>query len=148
MKTVQQNDIIEAYVAAFTTLRANNIDVLLQLVDDNIHFVDPFNDVLGKDGYAKIFEHMFKTCDSPRFTVTDIAYSDQAAYLRWDMTASLKSWPKSELFLTGMSEIHIGEDGLITAHIDHWDSASQLLAKLPVMSVLINPILRRFRIPV
>jgi hypothetical protein len=47
-----------------------------------------------------------------------------------------------------MSEIHIGEDGLIIAHIDHWDSASQLLAKLPVINVLINPILRRFRVPV
>ena len=148
MKSNQQTDIIEAYVAAFTSLRADNIDVLLKLVDNNVHFTDPFNDVRGKDGFRVIFAHMFKTCDKPRFTVTDIAHSDQATYLRWKMTANLKSWPKSALLLSGMSEIHIGEDGLIIAHIDHWDSASQLLAKLPVINVLVNPILRRFRVPV
>lgn len=148
MPTKTRTDIIEAYVAAFTTLDANNMDRLLSLVDDDVHFIDPFNDVRGKTSFCAIFDHMFKTCDEPRFTVTDIAYSDQFAYLRWDMTARLKSWPKSALFLSGMSEIHIGNNGLITAHIDHWDSASQLLAKLPIINVLMRPILRRFRISV
>ena len=148
MPTKSQTDIIEAYVAAFTTLDVDNMDTLLRLVDDDVHFTDPFNDVRGKAGFCAIFAHMFKTCDEPHFTVTDIAYSDQFTYLRWDMTARLKSWPRSALFLSGMSEIHIGENGLITAHIDHWDSASQLLAKLPIINVVMRPILRRFRIPV
>ena len=148
MKAKQRTDIIQAYVAAFTNLRSDNIDTLLALVNNDVRFSDPFNDVQSKDSFCAIFEHMFKTCDDPRFTVTDIAYSDQLAYLRWEMTAKLKSWPKSALFLSGMSEIHIGEDGLITAHIDHWDSASQLLAKLPLIKTLMRPILRLFRIPV
>lgn len=148
MNANQQTDIIKAYVAAFTTLRADNIDTLLKMIDDNVRFSDPFNDVYGKVGFQAIFDHMFKTCDYPRFVVTDIAHSDQVAYLRWDMTTTLKNWPKSGLFLSGMSEIHIGDNGLISAHIDHWDSASQLLTKLPIINVLIHPILRRFRIPV
>ena len=148
MPSKTRTDIIEAYVAAFTTLGAENMDTLLRLVDDDVHFTDPFNDVRGKASFCAIFEHMFNTCDELRFTVTDIAYSDQFTYLRWDMTARLKSWPRSELFLSGMSEIHIGDNGLITAHIDHWDSASQLLAKLPIINVIMHPILRRFRIPV
>lgn len=148
MKPPQQADMIEAYVAAFTSLRADNIDALLTLIDEDVRFSDPFNDVKGKAGFRGIFEHMFKTCDKPCFTVTDIAYSDHAAYLRWNMTATLKSWPKSALFLSGMSEIHMREDGLITAHIDHWDSASQLLGKLPIVNILIRPILRLFKIPV
>ena len=148
MNKNQKTKNVEAYVAAFTNLRADNIDALLKLVDDNVLFTDPFNDVRAKDGFRAIFEHMFKTCDMPRFTVLDTAHSGQTAYLRWEMTARLKNWPKSDLCLSGMSEIHINEEGLITAHIDHWDSASQLLAKLPFIKSLIRPILRLFRIPV
>ena len=45
-----------------------------------------------------------------------------------------------------MSEIHIGDDGLVTAHIDHWDSASQLLVRLPLIGLLLRPAMRLFRI--
>jgi hypothetical protein len=44
-----------------------------------------------------------------------------------------------------MSEIHIA-DNMVTAHFDHWDSASQLLAKLPLIRSLLRPILRLFAV--
>ena len=51
-----------------------------------------------------------------------------------------------QLDLEGMSEIHIGDDGLVTAHIDHWDSASQLLSRLPLIGLILRPALRLFRV--
>ena len=39
MPTKTRTDIIEAYVAAFTTLDVDNMDTLLRLVDDDVHFV-------------------------------------------------------------------------------------------------------------
>jgi len=45
-----------------------------------------------------------------------------------------------------MIEIHVDADGKISKHIDHWDSASQLLRYLPVIGAIIRPILKLFRL--
>ncbi|MGB1106503.1 MAG: hypothetical protein ACPG36_08450, partial [Candidatus Puniceispirillaceae bacterium] len=54
--------------------------------------------------------------------------------------------PRTTLDFEGVSEVHVDEDELIAAHIDHWDSASQLLARLPVIGMLLRPVLRLFRV--
>jgi len=43
--------------------------------------------------------------------------------------------------------VHANDEGQITAHYDHWDSASQLLAKIPYIGAVIRPILRQFVLP-
>ena len=87
---------------------------------------------------------MYQTCDDPRFDITDVAHGAAASYIKWRMTARLKSWPRMELDFLGMTEVHADQDGNITLHYDHWDSASQLLAKLPVVGALIRRILKLF----
>lgn len=147
---VGTDDIIERYAAAFASLTPETIDDLMATVSPQVHFSDPFNDVTGHAGFRAIFVHMFATCEAPRFHILDIARGSQDggrhAYLRWRMSGRLKSWPHSSLDFEGMSEVHIGSDGLIAAHIDHWDSASQLLAHLPVIGMLLRPVLRLFRV--
>ncbi len=134
------------YAEAFSRLTPEGIDRLVDLVADDITFSDPFNTVRGKDGFRRIFSHMFDVCHEPKFTLSDIACGKSAVYLRWRMTGRLRSWPRSELDLEGMSEIHLNSDGLVTSHIDHWDSASQLLSRLPVIRLIVGSILRLFRI--
>ena len=140
--------LIEAYVKAFTSLRPGNIDTLLALVEIDVVFVDPFNNLRGKAAFGAVFEHMFETTIEPRFTVSDVAHSTvrdrHVTYLRWQMTARTKGWPSVPLELEGMSEIHIGDTGLVSHHIDHWDSASQLLSKLPFIGALVRQIMRIF----
>ena len=93
---------------------------------------------------------MFKTCEEARFHILDIATStdqgEQRAYLRWRMSGRVRSWPHTDLGLEGMSEVHVGKDGLVCLHLDHWDSASQLLARLPVIGTIIRPVLKLFRV--
>ena len=143
-----QTDAIHAYVDAFTSLTPENLDQLVALVADDVRFVDPFNDARGRAAFRAIFTHMFETTIDPIFTVSDIAISTgknpHIAYIRWRMTARTKGRPSLNLDLAGMSEVHINEQGLVTAHIDHWDSASQLLARLPFIGWLVRRLLRLF----
>ena len=130
-------DIITRYADAFAGLTPDTMDRLLATVSADVRFVDPFNDVTGQDGFRAIFEHMFETCEEPRFHVIDIATStdqgEQRAYLRWRMSGRVRSWPHTDL-------------GLVCLHLDHWDSASQLLARLPVIGAIIRPVLKLFRV--
>ena len=140
--------LINSYVTAFTSLRPGNIDALLALVEIDVVFVDPFNNLRGKAAFGAVFEHMFETTIEPQFTVSDVVHSTlkdrDVAYLRWRMTAHTKGWPSVPLELEGMSEIHITKTGLVSHHIDHWDSASQLLSKLPYIGALIRQVMRIF----
>jgi ketosteroid isomerase-like protein len=148
MMAKSHQKLIDAYVKAFTSLRPGNIDTLLALVEIDVVFVDPFNNLRGKAAFGAVFEHMFETTIEPQFTISDVALSTvrdrHVTYLRWQMTARTKGWPSVPLELEGMSEIHIGDTGLVSHHIDHWDSASQLLSKLPFIGALVRQIMRIF----
>ena len=89
---------------------------------------------------------MFKVMDSPKFEILDTSISDRAGYIKWRLTGKVKKWNKISIDIIGMSEIINDETGVITAHYDHWDSASQLLAKLPLIRSLLRPILRLFSV--
>ena len=68
-------DIITRYAEAFAGLTPDTMDRLMATVSADVRFVDPFNDVTGQDGFRAIFEHMFETCEEPRFHILDIATS-------------------------------------------------------------------------
>ena len=48
-------DIAAAYASAFGALTPDSIDDLLDLLAEDVRFVDPFNDVTGKAGFRAIF---------------------------------------------------------------------------------------------
>ena len=135
---------IEAYAHAFGSITPENLGDLIAMTSPDIVFTDPFNTIKGQDGFRHVFDHMYQTCDDPRFDITDVAHGKAASYIKWRMTARLKSWPRMELDFLGMTEVHADQNGNITLHYDHWDSASQLLAKLPVVGALIRRILKLF----
>jgi len=147
---MNEPDIITRYADGFAALAPESMTTLMATVSPDIRFTDPFNDVHGREGFRGIFEHMFATCEAPRFHIIDIARPDDGAgdraYLRWRMSGKLKGWPYTSLDLEGMSEIHVGADGLVCLHVDHWDSASQLLVRLPLIGAILRPMLRLFRV--
>ncbi len=138
---------VQAYSKAFTTLKPDSVDDLCALVSDNIYFSDPFNQITGKAGFRAVFDHMYDTCEAPTFHITDCANSKAASYLRWQMTGHIKSWPYIALDFKGMTEVRFNTAGIVTHHIDHWDSASQLLQKLPLIGFFIGAIRKLFRLP-
>ena len=139
---------VDDYASAFVALNPDNAENLYDLVANDVFFTDPFNVIHGKDDFRRIFDHMFKTCTYPRFTISDVAHSDKASYLRWQMTGKLKSWPYTELVFDGMTEVHLNQQGKISQHIDHWDSASQLMRHLPVIGSIVRPILKLFKLKI
>lgn len=139
-------DAANRYRYAFEQLTPDSLDDLVALAASDIVFTDPFNTVHGKDSFRHVFAHMFATCQNPRFVVSDMAMGADAVYLRWTMTGQIIGYSSLSLHLDGMSEVHFNKDGLVTKHIDHWDSASQLLNQLPYIGWLIRRILRLFRL--
>lgn len=138
MSTKTKKD-LNAYIAAFENLTPENLPGLLVLVAPDVHFKDPFNDVRGRDTFEAVFRDMFGKLDHPVFKVERSYSEGPYAVLVWTFTASMKGDPQE---ITGTSELEFAEDGLVRAHIDYWDAASQVYEKFP----LIGPVLRLLKL--
>lgn len=136
--------IITDYARIFGQLSPATLPDLRAMLSDDIIFQDPFSRLSGPAAFIAVFEHMFKVMDRPAFEITDIGWSDSAGYIQWKMTGQLRRLPSVPVAIIGLSEVRLDKAGQIIAHIDHWDSASQLLAHLPVIGWFVRRVLRLF----
>ena len=134
------------YADLFGRLTPNRLDELGDLLSPDVVFTDPFNVIEGPAQFIAVFEHMFEVMVEPRFHIEDISASDKAGYIKWRMTGRLKKKPDFTIDIIGMSEVTFATDGTLLYHIDHWDSASQLLSRLPVVGLFVRKLMRLFEV--
>ncbi len=146
MTTKQVLELTTAYAELFESLTPNRLENLSALLNKDIIFKDPFNRIVGPDNFIAVFEHMFEVMKEPRFHIEDLAASEGAGYIKWRMTGRLKKKPDFRVNILGMSEVVFDKDGMLIFHIDHWDSASQLLSQIPVAGWFVRRLMRIFTI--
>ena len=135
-----------AYARFYETLTPDQLDQLDVLCAPDVRFVDPFNDLRGLSDLYRVFDHMFAVLEDPKFVIEDMAISVVAAYFKWTFTARTRGQASMAIHLVGMSEVRFDPSGLIIEHIDHWDAASQLYGRLPVIGVAFRWLGRRFAV--
>lgn len=130
------------YVAFFESLTPEAVDRLPEVATEDIHFVDPFNDVVGMAALKRVFLGMYKDLDDPRFRVTHRAFDGDVCFLRWEFTGRVRrlkrDWP-----IVGMTELRFADDGRVREHIDHWDAGRQFHERLPGIGALVRWVRRR-----
>ena len=137
---------LQRYTEFFEQLSPDSLNQLDNVMTEDIHFVDPFNDVTGLEQVEKIFRHMFRVLNSPKFTVTHSAMADGPGLrglIRWELNSVLKGQPYD---IVGMSEICFADDGRVKSHIDHWDAAKQFYERLPIVGWLLRMIRSRMAV--
>ncbi len=130
----QRQQSLQAWIAVFTGMGekgAPDISHLADIANNNVRFVDPFNDIRGHDALHRLLQHTARQVKKVQFSVLDQATSDSAVYLKWIMQGQIPvigDWQ-----VAGLSEIHFDEAGLIKLHQDYWDAAEQFYAHLPII---------------
>lgn len=137
---------LQRYTEFFEQLSPDSLNRLASVMTEDIHFVDPFNDVTGLEQVEEIFRHMFSSLDNPSFVVTHAAMSggpEPRGLIRWELNSVLKGQPYN---IVGMSEIRFADDGRVKSHIDHWDAAKQFYERLPIVGWLLRMIRSRMAV--
>ena len=75
--------VINRYKNAFENLEIKNVHNLLNLVDENVMFEDPFNKIIGKENFKKLLLEMFKKLQKPKFKVLNIFYKQDLTIIKW-----------------------------------------------------------------
>ena len=128
--------IINKYKNAFENLEVTNINNLLNLVDDNVVFEDPFNKIIGKDNLRELFLEMFKKLRQPKFKVLNIFYKQDLTIIKWTFSCEIL---RKEICLDGLSEVTV-KNGKIIKHLDFWDSGKNLYTQIPFLGRIFKKI--------
>lgn len=107
-------------------------------------FKDPFNDVRGVAAIERIFAHMFRQVQAPRFKVIEVLAAGEQAMLVWRFDFRL-TFPARKISLQGVSHLTFAPDGRVCVHRDYWDAAEELYMQLPVLGGLMRLLQCRLR---
>ncbi len=130
-------------VALYESLAPADLPGLRGVYADDARFKDPFNQVQGVAAIARIFGHMFRTLDSPRFVVADIVAEGDQVFLTWDFHFRTRGAGAATLCIHGASHLRFDARGQVALHRDYWDAAEELYEKLPLLGVLMRWLKRR-----
>jgi limonene-1,2-epoxide hydrolase len=131
---------VERYARYWETLRPDAVGELRALATPDLLFRDPFNEIRGVERVIAMLEHMFASLAAPVFVVRRIARDGEVAFIRWDFTCTARG---RALAIEGVSEIHLASDGRVAAHLDHWDAASQVYARIPLLGGVLQQLRKR-----
>lgn len=124
---------LDPLIAWYEGLRPETVGELRNFYAADAAFKDPFNDVRGLAPIERIFRHMFVQVESPRFIVTRRFPAGDDAMLLWEFHFSTRGPCRQRLCITGASHLRFNAAGKVAAHVDYWDAAGELYARLPLL---------------
>ncbi|HSG03920.1 MAG TPA: nuclear transport factor 2 family protein [Marinobacterium sp.] len=136
--------VCQGYLELFANLTPERIAEFSRWVSEDVHFRDPFNDVRGLSKMQAILADMFERTDEPRFRVLEHRLGGDTGFVRWHFSARLPVLGK--LNVEGVSRLQFNNDGLISEHLDYWDSAPIYL-QLPVMGWVLRRLKGKMALP-
>jgi ketosteroid isomerase-like protein len=134
---------VQRIVTLFERLAPTELPRLSEIYTPDARFKDPFNEVQGVAAITRIFEHMFRSLDAPRFVIRDVIVQGDQCFLGWDFVFRMKRFSGAEQVIRGATHLRLAADGRIAVHRDYWDAAEELYEKLPAVGALMRWLKRR-----
>jgi len=145
---------LKRYVEFMSGLAPSGLATLTDIVTDDVHFRDPFNDVTGRAHFARCLEDMLEQIAELRIEVTHAAaltaLADDAGASRhvlyWRFGGRLVKFGGRRWDVTGVAVVTLAPDGRVCEHLDYWDAAGGLYEQLPVLGGLLRWLRRRLAV--
>lgn len=137
---------LDELVRFYENLTPGDVPRFREFYTDDAYFKDPFNEVRGLSAIQRIFTHMFRQVEEPRFRVTERIADPHGAMLAWEFWFVVRLLGRAETqVLRGVTHLRFAPDGKVAYHRDYWDAAEELYMKLPGIGLLMRGLRRAFR---
>ena len=124
------------FVEIYQSLSKNNLDLLLEIYDKNIIFIDPIHQVEGIDELYKYFQSLYENLTTCDFIIEHIISSQDQAAIYWKMTYQHSKLNKGELVEVYGNSLIKGEGSRVLYHRDYLDLGAMLYEQIPVFGSL------------
>ncbi len=126
------------FVCFCEQLSCDNTGQFAALYTPDAYFKDPFNEVRGHAAIIRIFDHMFKKVDAPRFVVSQSLLQNNEAFLVWEFLFHFKGEKSVLRKIRGTTHLRFSPEHKVEYHRDYWDAAEELYEKLPLLGSLMR----------
>lgn len=126
-------------VTFYEQLSPGDVALFSKYYTEDAYFKDPFNEVSSSAAIQRIFQHMFKQVEAPRFYVTETMSDGARAMLVWEFHFCIQRWRyRKTQIIRGVSHLRFAPDGRVNYHRDYWDTSEELYMHLPVIGRLMR----------
>ena len=134
---------LDELVAFYENLGVADVEHFGAFYAEDAYFKDPFNEVRGLPAIQRIFAHMFRQVDAPRFRVEERIVADNGVVLAWTFHfRSRRLAGGGDQVMRGVSHLRFDAVGKVIYHRDYWDAAEELYMKLPAVGCLMRGLRR------
>ena len=134
---------LEPLIRFYQELTVEGVARFPEFYSADAWFKDPFNEVRGVAAIQRIFTHMFRQVDEPRFVVTERIVDEHGAMLVWEFHFRVRIWGRGVAHvMRGVSHLRFAADGKVCYHRDYWDTGEELYMKLPGLGSLMRALRR------
>ena len=130
-------------VALFEAFTPDDVARLAEFYAADASFKDPFNEVRGLPAVQRVYTHMFKALDAPRFVVHEAIVQGDQCFLTWDFRFRFRRGDRALQTVRGGTHLRLDAHGRIVMHRDYWDAAEELYEKLPLLGALMRWVKRK-----
>ncbi len=148
MDEIYQNG-LAAYLDYYRNLTPDTVEKLRALVTPDIHFRDPFNDIVGIEKVLEVFHDMYRNCEEPKSEIISTMRQGREAFLKWRFSFVPKTKALNggnKVSFIGITEIEISQTGLICSHLDYWDAAREFYELLPGIGFVLRSLRKRLAV--
>ena len=97
----------------------------------------------GAESHQRLFGHMFKVLEAPRFHILNAVAQGDEVFLTWDFDFQTRGRGAVAMRIHGASHLRFDAAGQVELHRDYWDAAEELYEKLPVLGAMMRWLKRR-----
>lgn len=135
-------ELVRKFQRIYAGLTLRTLGQLNELYAPNIHFIDPFHAVRGREEFLRYMQQTYDGVAECSFTYDDVIEQEGRALVAWTMRMRhLKFRPDEVLTLRGASRLHF--ERTITFQEDYYDCGAMLYERIPLIGAVVRAVKRR-----
>ena len=135
---------MENFLDVYQRLQADNLDLLKEIYEEGVIFVDPAHKIEGITQLTDYFRNLYSNINHISFEFHHPLQVNDVGYVQWTMTFSHPGVKKGDkISVEGATFLQFGKDGRVIFHRDHFDLGSMLYQHIPILGGVIKTIKRR-----
>jgi ketosteroid isomerase-like protein len=137
------NQKIERFIKDYNSISKDSLNLLEQMYDDDVLFVDPLHEIKGIKALKDYFANLYANVSYSEFKLEHFYSTEDRSFLYWTMRYQHRNLNKGRVIsVTGHSHIQFVGDKVIY-HRDYVDVGEMLYEHVPILGWAVKKIKAR-----
>lgn len=135
------DQLIELWEQTYNESGKPDWSILLPYYADEIHFVDPVQEIHGIEEFRAMVERLAGRTNEAHMKVLRVSMNEHVAFVEWVLTINFRNTKRVPMY--GLSRIILNDEGKIVEQHDLYDLWGTILTNIPFLDKLYRFFMKR-----